>query len=393
MTQTRRFQHGSLTKRGKRDKVWVARWWDEVQEPDGTFKRVRRAEIIGTVSEIRTKGDAERLMSERLRTVNSESSRRQRNWTLRSYIEDRWLPEVLPTVKRSTQNHYRYVANQHLIPELGDMQLRLITRHDVQDMLLRKHRSALSWRTVKHIRTTLGTVLGAAEIDELVDSNPVRKTKLPKRGPVAEKVPVDSAKLRALLDALPEPSRSIATLLAFGGLRIGEMLALRWMDVDFGKSMIRIRQSIYDGVFDEPKSQRSKRDVPLGPVGMQILRQRKPSNCAPDALVYATRQGTPLDRHNLLNRQLKPICEKLGMKGVTWHWFRHANATLQGQVGTPLATIQERLGHSSAEITREVYLHSATGESQKAAKAVEGLIGLKRTQVSVFGKLASTLTQ
>ena len=392
MTRNRRFQHGSLLKRGKRSKVWVARWWDEVGQPDGTIERVRRAETLGPVSEIPTRSDAARLLSERLRAVNCGSSRQQRNWTLRSYIEDRWLPEVLPTIKRSTQNHYRYIVTVHLIPALGDMQLRLITRHEAQELLLRKRRDGLSWRTVKHIRTTFGTVLAAAEMDELISGNPVRKTKLPRRGPIAEKVPVAPERIRELLDALPEPSRSIATLLAFGGLRIGEMLALRWKDVVFDAELIRIRQSVYEGTFDEPKSQRSRRDVPLGPMGMQILRERKPSKCNPDALVFATRLGSPLSRRNLLNRQLKPICEKLGLKGVTWHWFRHANATLQGAVGTPLGTIQAMLGHSSPDITREVYLHSVPADGRKAARSVEGLIGPKWTQVPEWPELVTDVT-
>ena len=59
----------------------------------------------------------------------------------------------------------------------------------------------------------------------------------------------------------------------------------------------------------------------------------------PDALVFGTDTGTPLDRHNLVNRQLKPTCKKLGLTGVSWHWLRHANATLLDAVGTPLACL------------------------------------------------------
>ena len=65
----------------------------------------------------------------------------------------------------------------------------------------------------------------------------------------------------------------------------------------------------------------------------------------------------PFNRRNLLNRQLKPTCAKLGLEGVTWHWLRHANATLLDAVGTPLGTMQDLLGHSSAAVTREIYLH------------------------------------
>jgi len=155
--------------------------------------------------------------------------------------------------------------------------------------------------------------------------------------------------------ALPEPSSSLAHLLVFTGLRIGELLALRWRDVDLERRGLRVTQSVYEGHFDEPKSQRSKRSVPLEAKAIEILSALKPAGVNPEALVFSTGMGTPFDRHNLVNRQLKPTCKKIGLVGVGWHWLRHANATLLDAVGTPLGTVQALLGHSSSEVTRDVY--------------------------------------
>jgi len=94
----------------------------------------------------------------------------------------------------------------------------------------------------------------------------------------------------------------------------------------------------------------------------------------PEALVFAAREGRPFDRHNLSRRQLKTTCKKLGVEGVSWHWLRHANATLLDAVGTPLGTVQALLGHSSSEITREVYLHSIPADARKAVEKVEELL-------------------
>ncbi len=311
MTQNRRFQYGSLFKRGTRTKMWVARWWEDLVGPDGKSERIRRSEVLGTVAELPTRREAEQLLSDRLRGINSGDSRVQSTWTLKSFIQDRWLPDVLPTIKYSTQIHYKYIVKVHLIPTLGDMQLRLITRESVQSLLTSKRRSGLSWRTVKHIHTTFGTILAAAEMEGLVPNNAVRKTKLPRRGPIAEKVPIDPKRVCALLEALPEPSRSLAWLLSFSGLRIGELLALRWRDVDLEGGLIRVRQTVYEGQFDDPKSKHSRRTVPLGTQGARILAARKPEACDPEGLVFAARNGSPLSRRNLLNRQLKPTCEKL----------------------------------------------------------------------------------
>ena len=247
-------------------------------------------------------------------------------------------------------------------------------------------------KDVKHIRTTFATVLAAAEMQGLIPSNPARQTKLPRRGPVAEKTPIAPEKIRQLLEALPEPSRSLAWLLALTGLRIGELLALRWRDIDLALGCLRVRQTVYEGRFDDPKTRRSKRTVPLGAKGVEILSAFTPQCIDPEALVFATRRGTPFSRRNLLNRQLAPTCGKLGIEGVTWHWLRHANATLLDAVGTPLGTVQALLGHSSAEVTREIYLYSVPADVRSAVEKVEELlIGPKWTQVAEATKVTSTL--
>ena len=392
MARNRRFQHGSLFKRGTRTKVWVARWWEDVIGSEGKLERVRRSEALGLVANIPTRRQAERILSDRLRGINSGDYRPQSSCTVSDFVHQTWFPEVLPTLKYSSKKHYEYIVNVHMIPAFGDMQLRLISRESVQSFLNGKLRSGLSWKTVKHIRTTFGTVLGAAEMRGLIQSNPARKTKLPRRGPVAEKTPIAPEKVRQLLEALPEPSRSLAWLLALTGLRVGELLALRWRDIDLAISCLRVRQTVYEGRFDDPKSKRSKRTVPLGAKGIEILSVFTPQGIDSEALVFATGHGTPFCRRNLLNRQLAPTCKRLGIEGVTWHWLRHANATLLDAVGTPLGTVQALLGHSSAEITREIYLHSVPADARSAVEKVEALlIGPKWTQVAEATKVTGTL--
>jgi integrase len=394
MARNRRFQHGSIFKRGKRKKVWVARWWEDVIGSDGAVGRLRRSEILGTVADIPTRREAEQILADRLRQVNSGEHRPNSSRTFRDYAEASWLPEVLPTVKYSTTKYYQYMLRVHLYPMIGDIQLRLISRDVVQNLLNAKLRGGLSWKTVKHLRPVLGTVMGAAEIAELIPNNPVRKTRPPRKGPVKERAVIAPEKIRELLDALPEPARSLAQLLVLTGMRIGELLALRWRDVDLKQNVIRVTQTVYEGHFDEPKSQRSRRSIPLGEKCIEILSARKCAVVNPEGLVFSTSTGTPFDRHNLLNRQLKPTCKKLGFVGVNWHWLRHANATLLDAVGTPLGTVQSLLGHSSSEITREIYLHSIPSDARAAVQKVEDfLIGPKWTQVVQIPKLGSSLIQ
>jgi len=177
-------------------------------------------------------------------------------------------------------------------------------------------------------------------------------------------------------------------------LRIGEALALCWGAIDLERGILPVTRNVYDGHFDEPKSQRSRRSVPLGAMSIEVLSALKPARAKPDALVFSTDKGTPFDRHNLVNRQLKPTCKRLGLTGVGWHWLRHAHATLLDAVGTPLGTAQALLGHSSSEITREVYLHSIPAGAKAAVQKVEDpVIRPKLTQDVLDWKTASSLIQ
>jgi integrase len=377
MTRKRCFQEGSLFKRGTRKKVWVVRWWEPVIGPDNVPGRIRRSEVLGTVSDIPTIRQARQMQSDLLRKVNSDDYRPQTVWTFRRFVEDRWKPEVFPTLKFSTKKYYGNMIDAHLNPAFGDVQLRQITREAAQSFLQAKTRSGLSWKTVALIRTTFGTIIEAAVMQDLLTDNPVRKTRLPRRGPVEEKEPIETATVKELIEKLTEPSRSIASLLARTGLRIGELLALRWQDVDLQNGFLSVRQTVYEGHFDEPKSKRSKRRIPLGPKSVEILAALKPTEAAPSALVFSTRNGSPLCRRNLLNRQLKPVAKKLKLTGINWHWFRHAHATLLDSAGAPLGTTQALLGHSSSDITRGTYIHSVPADARRAVEDVERLLGTR----------------
>jgi integrase len=392
MSRKRCYQEGTLFKRGTRKKVWVGRWWEDVIGPDNQLTRMRRSVVLGPVAEIPTVREARQMLSDLLRKVNSGEYRPQSAWTFRRFVEDRWKPDVFPTLKFSSKQFYNNRLNAHLIPAFGDMQLRLITRASVQSFIYAKAQSDLSWKTVKLIRTAFGTVIEAAVMQDLLTDNSVRKTKLPRQGPVVEKTPIEPERLKELIRALPEPSHSIALLLASTGMRIGELLALRWRDVDLKLGKVQIRQTVYEDVFDDPKTKRSRRTVPLGQQGIAILARYSASGASPEGLVFATGKGTPLSRRNLLNRQFKPTCKKLGLQGVSWHWLRHATATLSSSAGTPLGTIQELLGHSSSQLTREVYLEAVPSDMKNAVQNVEDLlIGPKRTQVPVWPEMRNSL--
>jgi integrase len=333
------------------------------------------------------------VLSDRLRRINSANYRPRSVCSLRGFIGE-WKPQVFPTLKYSTQKHYDYVIETHLLPAFGDFQLRMILREVVQNLILLKQKQGLSWKTVKHIRTVLGTVLGTAEEWGYIEDNPVPKTKLPRRrGSRPESKILTLEQLLSLLEALPEPSCSIVWLLVITGLRIGELLALRWRDIDFENRALCVQEAVYEGHFDDPKTRHSRRHVPLSPKCIEILEKVKPKAPDSDALVFHSSTGTPLDYRNLANRQLAPACKAAGLKRRGWHLLRHENGTLLGSVRTPYATITEVFGHTSPEMTKN-YVHSFPADAREAVEKVEALlIGPKRTQIEEIPNLGTTLIQ
>ena len=390
MARKKRFQHGSLFKRGRRNKVWVTRWWEPIIDSEGRSVAVRRSEILGTVAELPTRRQAEQLLAHRMQKINGDYQSVRSTRKFVDFVRIDWEPVILPTMKYATQTSYAYFLRRHLIPAFGDLPLRELSRERIQVLLQAKLASGLAWETVHHIQCALSKILGTAVEWGYIEANPVRLTRLPRRSRARAKAVLNPQQIRLLLAALPEPSRSLVFLLILTGLRVGELLALRWRNVDFQAALLRIEETVYDGHFDEPKSRRGIRLVPLGSLALAFLSARQAGAVENrEALVFASRKGTPLDRHTLLSRQLKPVASELGLGRVTWHLLRHSNATLHDSLGTPLGTLQELLGHSSSEITRQLYVHSLSEDRRVAVEKLEALLfGPKWTQVSRFENLA-----
>jgi integrase len=390
-TMARRgFQQGSLFKRGIRRKVWVARWWEYVIEAGGAIRRQRRSEVIGTVAQFPTRREAMQVMAARLGTINNGNARAQSIRSFGEFVKEDWSPVILPTLKYATQKHYRYMLDVHLVPAFGGRQLRALTREELQSFLGRKLESGLSWETVHHFKCGLSKILGAAEEWGYIAENLAQKTKLPRRQYGPERVVLTADQIRDLAALLDEPTRSITLLLVLTGLRVGELLALRWGNIDLKARMLRVTETVYEGHFDRPKTKRSVRTIPIGKETAGILDRLLPALAQATDLVFATREGLPLDRRNLLRKHVKPAAKKLGIVGITWHLLRHSYATMLDGVGTPVGTMQSLLGHSAPEITREIYLHAIPEEQRRAVDSVERLIfGPKWTQVSELNQSTS----
>jgi len=354
----RRYQKGSVRKRGKRNPVWELQWWEDYLKDDGTIGRRRESCILGTVSEMSVR-QARKSAEEKLRLVNQGRQVPQSTMTLETFIDRYFVPNFLPTLKASTQARYRRTLNNHLLPAFGTSRLCDIGSFEIQRIALQKMESGLGWESANHLRNLMSKIFALAKQWGYYNGdNPASSVKLPEKQSVREKHILQPGQIASLLGMLKEPVSTMVLLGVLTGLRIGEILALTWAYVDFIAGEIKVEQAYYRGLLGTPKTKRSRRTVPL-PQSLALALMRLKANGGATSgegnLIFQTRNGTPYSDTNLLHQQLKPVGRKLGIPWLNWHTLRRTHATLFQVVGGSLRDAQAQLGHSKMSTTLEHY--------------------------------------
>jgi integrase len=369
----RRYQTGCLFKRGKRRKVWVARWREDVLCEDGKVGRILRSVVLGSVADLPTRKEAQVRLDEELRGVNQGTVRPESSILFGTFAEEQWKTLVLPTLKLSTQHGYKTVLAKHLLPYWRDWRLRDIGRQDVQQWVADRFRRQLGWQTVRNAWTLLSGILETAVEYGYLSTNPARGVKFPEKELKEAPVLFTAEDFTKLLEQLDEPHRTMARLIALTGLRIGELLAVRWRCLDLEIGTLSVRESVYEGKFQSPKTRKSRRTIPLGPQSILWLREHhlRATRIAADDLLFGNRSGKPLRESKLLRNVLQPAAERAGLGRVTWHQFRHIHSSLLNDLRVPVKIAQEQLGHSSISTTLNIYTHVVDASHRKAIEALE----------------------
>jgi integrase len=284
------------------------------------------------------------------------------------FAAENFEPGILPTLKFSTQQIYALLLRKHLLPRFGNDCLSEINKMQIQRFVLDKLKQGLAWETVNHLRCLLSKIMGTAVEWHFVGENPVHGVKMPERTLKRPRGFLTADEVTRLLSCLEEPARAVVALGAATGLRIGELLGLRWGRVDLNRGTLRVEENCYKGKFGTPKTGASRREIPLAPavVGILLARRARALSPSPDALVFCTRKGTALAADNLLKRHLAPACCRAGLERATWHSLRRTHGTLLQAQGTPLKYAQAQLGHSKMATTLEVYTLNVTEEQRQA---------------------------
>jgi integrase len=332
----------------------------------------------------RTREEAhERLVEEQAKAARGIPVPAQ-SWKLGPYL-DYWLEHVIkPTRRPATYALYEMVVRVHLAPALGMHHLKRLSVPIVQAFLNSKLRAGLSVRNVQIMRQVLSAALSRAVREELITRNVARLVEVPTWEPSVV-VPWSSAQAVAFLQAAADdPLYPAFVLLLIYGMRRGEVLGLRWQDIDFEAQVIRVRQQFHRscGVLQlgPVKTVAGRRDLPLLPLAAEVLAIRAQAQEADRrvvgeaweahyGLVFTTRTGRPVEPRTLV-RSFRRICDDNKLRVIALHHLRHTAATLLKNLGVPARDAQIILGHSRLAVTLEIYSH----EDRQAQRAALELI-------------------
>jgi integrase len=369
-----RYQSGSLAIRGKR-KRYVIRWREDVAKPDGSVVRIRRAETIGFVSQMKRQRALEVLQS-RVSAVSQQQCRPMVTVTLCDFVRSEWKPNAVLALKNSSMRIYSYQLERHILPTLGELPVRDLGIAHVEACLSKLKQKGHASSTLRSVRATFATVLRSAVKRGYLERNPAHGIVIREGDSKKERRFYSVDQVRMLLSVLTEPCASVVAVAVLTGMRIGEILALRWKRIDPLGATLEVAENYSSGEFGSPKTKSSQRVLPISSALRRVLENQhaRMNPTSPEELVFRTPSGTPLNDKNLYNRELAPACDRIGQPRVSWHSFRHTHQTLLHDSGASLKTSQELLGHSDLETTLNVYTHTVSDSQRNAVERVAGVL-------------------
>ena len=294
-----------------------------------------------------------------------------------------WLYGIIqPHVKASTFNNYAAIADKWIDPLLGGKKLCNIGREDIQSFINRLSEQDLSAGTVRNIYHVFYAAMKKAVEYEYIYVNPCEGIRLPKmKKKEARLLTLQEQKM--LEQAVLDDRNGFAILLAiYTGLRVGEICALTWSDVDLENGVIYVSRTIRRIQCSAPeaetktilvtgsvKSSRSERAIPLPANILQLFKEYK--NTSSDEYVFIY-NGHPLEPR-ILQYRFKALLKKAGLNNINFHALRHTFATRCMELSFDIKTLSEILGHASAKMTLDRYGHSQIEHKRTAMKTLDRL--------------------
>jgi integrase len=355
------------------------RWEAKIRLPDGSRKSAYAHTYAGARHELA------RLARERdlgLPIVRSE------RLTLGAFLKD-WLERHSASVRQRTIRRYGESLRLHVIPKLGRTPLTKLSAaqierlyHDLRTKPAKKNGEPLSAATVNRVHTALHAALEDATDKGFLQRNPSDQARRPKEEKHQSRV-FTPDEFYTFLDAIQGDRFEALYLLAITtGMREGEMLGLRWGDVDLTRGVLRVMGALGPGErggleLGETKTESSRRTLALVPEVVDALKRRKKDQAAERLasagawpvhdLIFTRPNGQPIDGRNFPRLYFFPFLKRTGLPKLRFHELRHSSATMAIHEGVPISEVSATLGHSSQRTTLGIYSHAFVGGSAFSA--------------------------
>jgi integrase len=324
-----------------------------------------------------------RPMNQGLVTVGSAT-----NFT--EFVDSVYIPVVLPKMANSTQNRYSGVIENYLRPQFGGLCLRDVTVLTVDRYLSGLAKTKLSHESMDKVRDVLSSIMESAIRYELLVKNPVEGVRLAKpRMGKRSKPFITPEQFAILVSMLAEPYATMVFVAIYTGLRVSELIGLKWSDVL--ADSITIDERYCRGDWGAPKSEASNTTIPVNAAvierihrlktvtvevkaGSATRKYRAVKSCGPDDLVFqSVHKGVPMRDNNILTRHIKPIARKMGLPFVNWRCLRTSYATWLKLAGADVKDAQSLMRHSRASTTLDIYQQFIPESERKVVDRLSGL--------------------
>lgn len=277
-----------------------------------------------------------------------------------------WLGIMSTRIKESTAANYRMKAEKHIIPYFGDTNICKMDSRTVYSFIEKKIKSGLSTRYIADILVLLKSIFKYAQREYNV-KNVIDGIVIPRKARSEVRLFTEQEQiiLKNYISTHPDPTNLGIAVSLYTGLRIGELCALQWSDIDFEKRTLTVRKTIQriqgtNGdrktklVITEPKSDKSKREIPIPDCLLIMLNKHRSDK----NLYVLSGKKKPIEPRTMQYRFAK-VLNNVGLPSVHFHSLRHAFATNAVALGFDVKTLSELLGHSSIELTLNRYVHSS----------------------------------
>lgn len=376
----RRFQDPRPERRGM--------WWEiQVRRDEFVGGQLRRKKTRVRIAPATVpEREARKIAAEHLRPQNQGLELIGSATNFSEYVENTYKSLLMPLMAKTTQDRSRGVIANYLVPEFGKLSLRDLTPLTLQRYFSGMAASPLAHESKDKIKDVLSSILASAVQYGLLVKNPVEGIRVPadKRGKRKNKPHVTPEQFTQLVELIPEPYATMVFVAVWTGLRVSELIGLRWEDV--GSDSLTIDERYCRGDWDAPKSEASNATIGVDrcvierinrlkqltvdvKAGRAVRHYKVVKSDRPEDLVFqSVKTGAAMRDNNILTRHIKPAACKLGLPWINWRCLRTSHATWMVEAGANPKDVQGQMRHSRISTTMDIYAQFVP-ESQRRAIA------------------------